>query len=85
MAEMVSPAGNMEVKVLSFGRDGNKLVAIGQMGVWDAKIYLTPKEVFHIMKLMLNLSILGYVAALPFLYFASSNRHKPKKSSSQLR
>jgi hypothetical protein len=82
MAEMISPAGNMEVKVLSFGRDGNKLVAIGQMGVWDAKIYITPKEVFQIMRLMLNASILGYIATLPFLYFASNRHQKLKKSSS---
>lgn len=79
MAEMVSPAGNMEVKVLGFSREGSKLIAIGQMGVWDAKIYMTPKEVFHVLKLMMNLSMIGYVVALPFLYLNSRDHDKPKK------
>ena len=79
MAEMVSPAGNMEVKVMSFSREGNKLIAIGQMGVWDAKIYLTPKEVLHILRLMLNFSMIGYIVALPFLYLNSRDNDKPNK------
>jgi hypothetical protein len=70
MAKMVSPAGDMEVKILGIGRDGNKLTLSGQMGIWDAKIYLEPGEVIHAVRLMMNVSILEYILKLPFTYFA---------------
>ncbi len=67
MAEMVSPAGNMQVKFSGLGREGDRLVVTGQMGVWDTRIYVTAPEVCQILKLALRLSILGYMLKLPFL------------------
>jgi len=79
MAQMVSPAGDMEIRMLGFGRDGGKLVVVSQMGVWDTKIYFTPGEVFYLLRLMLNWSVLGYVIALPFFYLSTIIRRKQKK------
>lgn len=77
MAKMVSPAGDMEVRMLGFRRDGDKLLITGQMGVWNAKIYIGPGEVVNTFKLMLNFSMLRYAIMLPFIYFKdTSNKQK---------
>ena len=76
MAKMVSPAGDMEVKILGIGQDGNKLALSGQMGIWDAKIYLEPGEVIHAARLMMNVSILKYILKLPFIYFAELRKKR---------
>lgn len=79
MAEMVSPAGNMEIRMLGFSREGNRLVVISQMGVWDTKIYFTAGELFHLLRLMLSWQALGYWIALPFFWLGSLVRHTQKK------
>ncbi len=82
MAKMVSQVGHTEIKMLSFSREGDKFVVISQMGIFDAKIYYTPKEVFHVLRLILNFSVLKYMIALPLLYLRSLTRHKKEDSKS---
>ena len=76
MAKMVSPAGDMEVKILGISQEGSKLTLTGQMGIWDAKIYLEPEEVIHAVRLMMNVSILLYILKLPFTYFAERRKKR---------
>ncbi|MGQ9647410.1 MAG: hypothetical protein ACUVWO_12845 [Thermodesulfobacteriota bacterium] len=78
MAKMVTPAGDMEVKILEVNRNGNTLTLTGQMGIWDAKIYLEPREVIHTVRLMMNVPVLLYILKLPFAYFAEFGRERGK-------
>lgn len=68
MAQMISPAGEMEVKIADISRDGSRLVITGQIGVWDSKIYIPPEEVGQLIRLMCNLSFLLYIVTFPFIY-----------------
>ena len=70
MAHMVSPAGDMDVKMTRISSEGNQLVLEGQIGVWDAHIYFQPAEVAHLARLMLNPSFLKYIVILPFIWLA---------------
>lgn len=70
MAKMESPAGDMEIRMLSMDREGNKLIVIGQMGIWDAKIYFEPAEVVQLMRLLFKFSVIQYLFMLPFAYLA---------------
>jgi len=69
MAQMVSPAGEMEVKISDIKRVDNQLVVTGQMGVWDSKIYIPPEEVGQLIRLMLNLSFFLYAVTFPFIIY----------------
>jgi len=75
MARMISPAGDMDVKIARISAVGNQLVITGQIGVWDSEIYFAPEEVCYLAKSMLSLSFLRYVVTLPFAYL----RRKPDK------
>ena len=68
MARMISPAGEMEVKISDISRADNQLVVTGQIGVWDSKIYIPPEEVGQLIRLMLKPSFLLYVVTFPFIY-----------------
>ena len=68
MAQMISPAGEMEVKISDIKRADNQLVVTGQIGVWDSKIYIPPEEVGQLIRLMFNLSFLLYIVIFPFVY-----------------
>ena len=68
MAQMISPAGEMEVKISDIKRADNQLVVTGQIGVWDSKIYIPPEEVGQLIRLMLNPSFLLYIVTFPFIY-----------------
>ena len=68
MARMISPAGEMEVKISDISRADNQLVVTGQIGVWDSKMYIPPEEVGQLIRLMLNPSFLLYVVTFPFIY-----------------
>ncbi|MDD5038396.1 MAG: hypothetical protein PHN78_03670 [Dehalococcoidales bacterium] len=79
MAKMVSPAGDMEVKIRGLGCDGNKFTLVGQIGVWDSTIYLEPGEVLQLAKLMLKPSLLLYIITIPF-HCIAENQQKKKEA-----
>lgn len=70
MAKMVSPAGEMEVRILEVNQNHNRLILTGQMGIWEAKIYLEPEEVVQTIRLMTKASVLQYLLKLPLVYLA---------------
>ena len=78
MAHMVSPAGDMDVRIARVSAVGNQLVIAGQIGVWDSEIYFPPEEVCHLARLALSLSLLRYIMTLPFTYLAQRLRKSPK-------
>jgi hypothetical protein len=75
MGKMISPAGDMEITMIDIDRDGDELVITGQMGIWDAKIYLGSNEIISLIKLMLKRTVVGYILSLPYL-----SRKRERKS-----
>jgi hypothetical protein len=71
MARMVSPAGDMEVTFLRVDGLKNQIVVVSKFGVWDSKIYLSPDEIAHIIRLMLKPSVLLFLLIFPFLFIGS--------------
>ncbi len=80
MALMVSPAGEMEVKLLRIGGDQGQLVVEGQIGVWDSKIYFSAPEVMQLMKLSFNRTLFAFIFGVPFTLIKKSF-HRDTKSS----
>lgn len=66
----------MEIRMLSMDREGDKLIVIGQMGIWDAKIYFEPTEVVQLMGLLFKFSVIKYLVMLPFTYWADVRRKR---------
>jgi hypothetical protein len=71
MARMVSPAGDMEVTFLRVDGLKNQIVVVSKFGVWDSKIYFSPGEVAHIIRLMLKPSVALFLLLFPFLFIGS--------------
>lgn len=64
--KVVSPAGEFEFKVKKSAVEGEHIVMIGQMGVWDSKIYLTPKDIWNFTSMFLSPSVILFILKLPF-------------------
>jgi len=67
MPRMVTPAGDMEVQVSKLEVIDNSIVATGKMGVWDAKIYVSPDDLKQIIKMTPIFKMIGLVLRLPFI------------------
>ena len=67
MPIMKSPAGDMEISIGGITVEKNQMVAIGQFGAWDAKIYLTVRDVCHIIPMVLQWKVIYFIFKLPFL------------------
>jgi hypothetical protein len=62
-----SQAGEFEINVSGFEIDGDDLVMIGAMGVWQARTYVAPKEAIGLMgKLICSSAVWKYILMLPF-------------------
>lgn len=64
--KVVSPAGEFEFKVKKSAVEGEHIVMIGQMGVWDSKIYLTPGDIWRFTSMFLTPSVILFILKLPF-------------------
>ena len=40
MAKIVSDAGEITLEIKSFQREGNDIVVVSTMGIWEAKVHL---------------------------------------------
>lgn len=63
-------AGDFEISVKAFDIEDGRLVMVGQMGVWDAKTYITPRELIKVVGKLLSFRMLLYFLQFPFLLFA---------------
>ena len=66
MGKIVSPAGEVTFSMKSLKRKGDDLVIISTMGVWEAEVYISYKE---ILKFFLSRSLLLTVIMFPILIF----------------
>lgn len=62
MGKIISQAGEVAFNVKSLKREGDDLVIIGIMGIWEARVYLSYKE---ILALFLNRNLLLTIIVLP--------------------
>jgi hypothetical protein len=63
-----SPAGEFPITIEGFEIEGNELVIVGKMGVWDARTHLGARDFLKIMgKLMTSPAVLSFAAKAPFL------------------
>lgn len=79
MAQMVSPAGEMQVTFLSLAGVKNQIVVESRFGAWDSKIYFSPDEVAHLIRLMLNSSVILFLLRFPFIYIGRRLFRRGKK------
>ncbi len=66
MAKMISQAGEMAVTLKGVTSEGNELVIVGQMGVWDSRIVVPADEALSILRLMLRPSVILFLLKAPF-------------------
>lgn len=64
---VLSGAGEFELVVQQITTDGDNVVLVGPMGVWDASTTITPEELMHLLRLSLNRKVLLHLARLPWL------------------
>ena len=74
-----SMAGDFEISIVRFETEDGHLVMVGKMGVWDARAYVTPRELVAVLGKLLNPAVLLYLLRLPYLLFAVKSS-KPKTS-----
>lgn len=65
--KIVSMAGEFEIKISSFDVENNQLVMVGQMGVWQARTYMAPREMIGLLLKAVTPKVLWLVLKLPFL------------------
>lgn len=70
MARMVSPAGEMEVRITGITAEGSEMVLSGRFGAWESKIYLDRSEVAQTVRMMLNWQLVRFLLLLPFALLA---------------
>lgn len=64
-----SMAGDFEISISGFEVEDERLVMVGRMGVWDARTYITPRELLTVFGKLLHPAVLLYVLRLPLLVF----------------
>jgi hypothetical protein len=63
-----SPAGEFPITIDRFEIEGNELVIVGKMGVWDARTHVEARDFLRILgKLFLSPSVLFYALRAPFI------------------
>lgn len=63
-----SQAGEFEIDIKSFEREGDDLVMVGAMGVWEARTHVTAKDAAGLLRTMLSSpAVWGFVVRLPIM------------------
>jgi hypothetical protein len=63
-----SQAGEFDISISRFEREGDDLVMVGAMGVWEARTHITPKDALGVVRLLLTSgAVWAFMCRLPFL------------------
>lgn len=68
-----SMAGDFDISIGKIETEDGQMVVVGKMGVWDSRIYITPRELIGILAKLMRPSILFYILRLPFLALAKKS------------
>ncbi len=71
--KVVSPAGDFEITIQDSSVEDDYIVLKGQMGVWDSKIYLRPKDLFVFTAMLIRFPIILFLLKYPFKKFFGVN------------
>lgn len=74
MGKLIHPSGNLNMHIEAIGVDGEELCITAQMGVWDAKILMSPDEVAALARSLFKPQLLGYFVLLPWRIFSGRRR-----------
>jgi hypothetical protein len=66
MARLVHSRGDLEISIQGIDVEGNTLRINGVMGVWRAKILLSPEEVAAIVSFLFKPQVIHYILVLPW-------------------
>lgn len=83
MAKMVSPAGEMEVRITGVTAEGDQLVLVGKFGAWESKIYMGREEVAQVARMMLNWPLVRFLLLLPLMLLGPWMLKKLMRGSSK--
>lgn len=73
-----SPAGDFPMSIERFEVEGNELVIVGRMGVWDARTHVSAGEFLKLLgKLLLSPTVFFYSLKAPFIAW----RRKPESGA----
>ena len=65
-----SMAGDFEFAISRFEREDHSLVIVGTMGVWEARTYISARELVGLFGKLLSRSVVFYVLTLPYQLLA---------------
>lgn len=69
--QIKSMAGEFSVSIERFEVENNQLVLVGKMGVWEARTYIEPGELFGTLsKAVRSAALWSYILRAPFLIVA---------------
>lgn len=74
-----SQAGEFDIAIEKFEVEGSHLVMVGKMGVWDARTYLTARELISVLGQLINPAVIGYLLRVPFLLIRSRKQEHTEK------
>lgn len=61
-----SMAGDFEISISNFEVEDRRLVMVGTMGVWNARTYMSARELLGVFSKMLRPGVLLYLITIPF-------------------
>lgn len=62
-----SMAGEFEINISGFDVENHHLVMVGIMGVWEARTYMTAREMVGLLLKALTPKVLWFLVKVPFL------------------
>lgn len=65
--KIVSMAGEFEIKISSFDVEKDQLVMVGVMGVWQARTYMSAREMIGLLLKSLTPKVLWFLVRVPLL------------------
>jgi len=66
--KVVSPAGEFEISINDSYLEDEHVVLKGEMGVWDSKIYLKPRDLLVFLSVLCKPQIILFFLRLPIRY-----------------
>ncbi len=74
--KVTSPAGDFEINVKDADIEGDFVVLKGQIGIWDSRIYLSPRDLWRLTSILLRPAIVFFLLKLPLRLLSKRERNK---------
>ena len=70
-----SQAGEFDIDIKAFEREGDTLVMVGAMGVWEARTHVTPQDAARLLcRMVASAAFWSFVLRMPFRLLAGGGR-----------